>query len=292
MDLALDQLQAVVGQLELRSIIDILVVGAIVYGLLSLIQGTTGIALLRGIVVVLLVGSLASSILGLTMLGWLLRNALPALLVAIPILFQPEIRRALEHVGRAQRLIPWSAGATGNQKTVSAVAAAAGELSRRNWGALIVLERETALGEYTASGTRLGAEVSTELLVTLFAPHSPLHDGAVIVHGDQIAAAGCTLPLPETVETLRSMSSSDRRGAGREMGMRHRAGIGVTEKTDALSVIVSEETTRISLANNGRVVADLDEDRLRRTLNILYKPRPMENSGSLFRLRVPNRRPW
>jgi diadenylate cyclase len=270
--------------------VDILVVATIAYGLLSLIQGTTGIALLRGIVLVFLAGSLASSVLGLTVLGWLLRNALPALLVAIPILFQPEIRRALEHVGRAQRLIPWSASSTGNQKAVNAVAAAAGELSRRNWGALMVLERETPLGEYTASGTRLAADVSAELLVTLFAPHSPLHDGAVIVHGDQIVAAGCMLPLPETVET-RSTNGSGRRGAGREMGMRHRAGIGVTEKTDALSVIVSEETTGISLANNGRVVADLDDDRLRRTLNILYKPRPLESGGVLSRLRVPNR-PW
>ena len=290
MDVVLDQVRLVFGQLDFRAVLDIVVVAAIAYGLLSLIQGTTGIALLRGIVVVFLVGSLASSVLGLAVLGWLLRSALPALLVAIPILFQPEIRRALEHVGRAQRLIPWSASSTGNQKAVNAVAAAAGELSRRNWGALIVLERETPLGEYTASGTRLAADVSAELLVTLFAPHSPLHDGAVIVHGDQIVAAGCILPLPETVEPG-SANGSGHRGAGREMGMRHRAGIGVTEKTDALSVIVSEETTHISLANNGRVVGDLDDDRLRRTLNILYKPRPLENGGALFRLRVPNR-PW
>lgn len=288
MDAIFDQLRLLLGLLDIRSIVDILVVATLIYGLLSLIQGTTGIALLRGIVVVFLVGSLASSLLGLAVLGWLLRSALPALLVAIPILFQPEIRRALEHVGRAQGLIPWASGSGGNQKAVTVVAAAAGELARRNWGALIVLERETPLGEYTASGTRLAAEVSPELLVTLFSPHSPLHDGAVIVHGDQIVAAACILPLVETV-VAHPDNGAGRRGTGREMGMRHRAGIGITEKTDALSVIVSEETGRISLANNGRVVVDLDEDRLRRTLNILYKPRPLESGSSLFRLRVPNR---
>lgn len=284
MDAVLDQVRSLTGQLDLRSVVDILVVAAIAYGVLSLIQGTTGVALLRGIVVVFLVGSVASSLLGLTVLGWLLRNALPALLVAIPILFQPEIRRALEHVGRAQGLIPWAPGSAGNPKAVSVVAAAAGELARRNWGGLIVLERETPLGEYTASGTRLAADVSTELLVTLFSPNTPLHDGAVVVQGDQVVAAGCILPL---VETLDTRVVAGRRG--RELGMRHRAGIGITEKTDALSVIVSEETGRISLANNGRVVGDLDEDRLRRTLNILYKPRVLESGASLFRLRVPNR---
>jgi diadenylate cyclase len=216
-----------------------------------------------------------------------LRSALPALLVAIPILFQPEIRRALEHVGRAQGLIPWVTAPSGNLRAVTMVAAAAGELSRRNWGALIVLERETPLGEYTASGTRLAADISAELLVTLFSPHSPLHDGAVIVHGDQITAAGCILPLPETMGPRRVNGAA--RG-GKEMGTRHRAGIGITEKTDALSVIVSEETARISLANNGRVVQDLDEDRLRRTLSILYKPRTIDHGPAIFRnIRVPNR---
>ncbi|MBI4214058.1 MAG: TIGR00159 family protein [Chloroflexi bacterium] len=275
---------------DLRNLVDILVVAAIAYGLLTLIQGTTGIALLRGIVVVFLVGSLASSWFGLTVLGWLLRNVLPALLIAIPIVFQPELRRAFEHVGRAQRLILWGAGTAVNQRGVAVVSAAAADLSHRGWGALIVLERETLLGEYTASGTRIDADLSVELLVSLFAPRSPLHDGAVVVRGDRIVAAGCVLPLPETVDD-QLRPAAVRGGAPRELGMRHRAGIGITEKTDALSVIVSEETGRISLANNGRVVGDLDDDRLRRILNMLYKPGPLETGTSFVRSRVSNRQP-
>ena len=284
----LDVLRTTLAQFELRSILDILIVAALAYGLLSLIQGTTGVALLRGILVVFLVGSLASSWFGLTLLGWLLRNAVPALLVAIPIVFQPELRRAFEHVGRAQRLIPWGQGSAAAQRGVGLVSSAAGDLAHRSWGALIVLERETPLGEYTASGTRMDADMSVELLVSIFAPRSPLHDGAVIVRGDRIVAAGCMLPLPETVDQ-RPKAASVRGGLPRELGMRHRAGIGITEKTDALSVIVSEETGRISLANNGRVVGDLDDDRLKRTLNILYKPRPLEGTNNPFHIRVPNR---
>lgn len=284
----LDHLRAAFTDLDLRSAIDILVVAAIAYGLLSLIQGTTGVALLRGVIVVLLAGSLVSGLLGLAVLGWLLKSALPALLVAIPILFQPEIRRALEHVGRGRGLIPWGQWPSGSQKAADLVSAGAGELSRRGWGGLIVLERETPLGEYNASGTRIDADLTTELLVTLFSPHSPLHDGAVVVRGDRLVAAGCMLPMPETIDSVLG-ASGRQNGKGRELGMRHRAGIAITEKTDALSVIVSEETGRISLANNGRVVRDLDEDRLRRTLNILYKPRPLEAGTTRFRMRVPNR---
>ncbi|MSQ23447.1 MAG: TIGR00159 family protein [Chloroflexi bacterium] len=282
--------RTVLAELDLRSALDILVVAALAYGLLTLIQGTTGVALLRGLLVVFLAGSLASGLLGLAVLGWLLRSALPAFLITIPIVFQPELRRAFEHVGRAQGLLPWGSSNAANQKGVTVVSAAAGDLAHRNWGALIVLERETPLGEYTSSGTRIDSELSVELLVSLFAPRSPLHDGAVVVRGDRIVAAGCMLPLPETFETRGNIT---RVGGAvpREMGMRHKAGIGITEKTDALSVIVSEETGGISLANNGRVVGDLDDDRLRRTLNILYKPHSLEAAPALFRPRVPNRRP-
>lgn len=285
-----DFLHTTFAGLDLTSIVDILVVAAIAYGLLSLIQGTTGVALLRGVIVVLLAGSLVSSLLGLTVLGWLLRNTLPALLVAIPILFQPELRRALEHVGRGRGIIPWSPWPTGSQRAVTSVPAAAGDLSRRGWGGLIVLERETPLGEYHASGTRIDADLSAELLVTLFSPHSPLHDGAIIVRGDRVLAAGCILPLSETFDST-IPAQARRNGSRRELGMRHRAGIGITEKTDALSIIVSEETGHISLANNGRVVSDLDEDRLRRTLSILYKPRPLGGGATRLRIRAPSRNP-
>lgn len=276
------------SQLDARSIIDILVVAAIAYGLLSLIQGTTAIALLRGIALVFLVGSVASSVLGLPVLGWLLRQAFPALLVAIPILFQPEIRRALEQVGRARPLIPWGP-ATASEKTIDAVATAAKEFAERSWGALLVLEREIPLGEYTSSGARIDGEISPELLLTIFSPHSLLHDGAVIVRGDRVLAAGCMLPLPESLDNSRPASRVEHRNAPRGFGLRHRAGIGISEKTDALSVIVSEETGRISLTNQGRIVSDLDDQRLRRTLQILYKPRMTEPAAPLFRMRARSR---
>jgi diadenylate cyclase len=262
---------------DLRAFIDILIVASIAYWLLSLIQGTTAVALLRGIAFVFIVGSLASNLLGLAVLGWLLRNSIPALLVAIPILFQPELRRALEEIGRAGRM-PRPATAT-NQRTIETVATAAGRLADRSWGALIVLERQIPLGEYADTGIRVDGALSVEFLLSIFYPHSPLHDGAVIVRGDRVLAAGCVLPLAETIET------------GHQFGTRHRAAIGITEKTDALSLVVSEETGWISICNNGRMVRNLDEQKLRRVLPMLYRTPAAEALPQLFRLRVPSRAP-
>jgi len=260
----------------LRAFVDILIVGGIAYWLLSLIQGTTAVALLRGIAFVFIVGSLASNLLGLAVLGWLLRNSIPALLVAIPILFQPELRRALEEIGRAGR-ITRPAAATANQRTIETVATAAGRLAERSWGALIVLERQIPLGEYADTGIRVDGALSVEFLLSIFYPHSPLHDGAVIVRGDRVLAAGCVLPLAETIET------------GHQFGTRHRAAIGITEKTDALSLVVSEETGWISICNNGRMVRNLDEQKLRRVLPMLYRTPAGEALPQLLRLRVPSR---
>jgi uncharacterized protein (TIGR00159 family) len=262
--------------IEPRDLLDILLVTAITYWLLSLIQGTTAVALLRGIVLVFVVGSLMSNILGLAVLGWLLRNAIPALLVAIPILFQPELRRALEQIGRAGGLTRPQA-TTASQRAIEVIAQTAGRLSERRWGALIVLERQTPLGEYADTGIRVDGSLSIEFLLNLFYPHSPLHDGAVIVRGDRVLAAGCVLPLAETIDT------------GHQFGTRHRAGIGITEKTDALSIIVSEETGQISISNNGRLVRNLDEQKLRRVLPMLFRSRASEAIPQLFRLRVPSR---
>jgi diadenylate cyclase len=248
----------------------------LIYGLLSLIQGTTAVALIRGIVLVFVVGSLVSNILGLAVLGWLLRNALPALFVAIPILFQPELRRLLERIGRAGGITRPQA-TTASQRAIDVIAQTAGRLSERRWGALIVLERQTPLGEYADTGIRVDGTLSVEFLLNLFYPHSPLHDGAVIVRGDRVLAAGCVLPLAETIDT------------GHQFGTRHRAGIGITEKTDALSIIVSEETGQISISNNGRLVRNLDEQKLSRVLPMLFRSRASEAIPQLFRLRAPSR---
>ena len=248
------------AQLDWRSLVDILIVGAIVYWLLTLIQGTTAVMVVRGIVTLLLVGTILGNLLNLTVLNWLLRNSIPALIVSIPILFQPELRRALEQVGRAGGLLPHAPALTTSAHVVDVVAIAARRLSERRWGALLVIERETALGEYAETGVQIDGALSVELLLNIFYPNSPLHDGAVIIHGDRLVAAGCVLPL------------ADIHAGPTHYGTRHRAALGITEQTDALTVVVSEETGRISLANNGRLVTNLDEGKLRKILGILYRP--------------------
>jgi uncharacterized protein (TIGR00159 family) len=269
----LDFVRTTFSGLDVRSVIDILVVATLAYVLLSLIQGTTAVSLLRGLALVFVVGAIASNVFGLTLLGWLLRNAIPALLIAIPVLFQPELRRLFEQVGRAGGL-GRGATASSNQRTIEVVATAAGRLAERNWGAIIVLERQIALGEYADTGIRIDGALSVEFLQSIFYPHSPLHDGAVIVRGDRVLAAGCVLPLAESIET------------GHQYGTRHRAAIGISAKTDALAVVVSEETGHISIANNGRLVGNLDDAKLRRVLPYIYKTAPAEAIPQMLRRRI------
>jgi uncharacterized protein (TIGR00159 family) len=190
------------------------------------------------------------------MLQFLLRNSIPALIFAIPVLFQPEIRRALEQLGRAGSLIPRTTVVSPNTRVAETVARAAQQLAERRFGALLILERSTPLGEYASKGVAMDALLSSELLLNIFWPNSPLHDGAVILHGDRVVAAGVVLPLAQspTVE---------------HVGTRHRAAIGITEISDAIAVVVSEETGTISLANAGRMVRNLGEARLQKVLSIL-----------------------
>src|SRR3954464_5262049 len=181
--------------LEWRSIVDILVVGLIVYWLLTLIQGTTAIMGVRGIVTLLIVGTVLAYALNLTMLTWLLRNSIPALIVVIPILFQPELRRALGRWGGAGGLLPHSPALTASAHVVDVIAIAARRLSERRWGALIVLERDTGLGEYVENGGPIHGALAVGPVFNVFFPNPPLHDGAVIVQGERLGAAGCVLPL-------------------------------------------------------------------------------------------------
>jgi diadenylate cyclase len=197
-----------------------------------------------------------SNVFNLTMLQFLLRNSIPALIFAIPVLFQPEIRRALEQLGRAGSLIPRTTVASPNTRVAEIISRAAQQLAERRFGALLIIERSTPLGEFASKGTAVDALVSPELLLNIFWPNSPLHDGAVIIHGDRVVAAGVVLPLAQspTVEHI---------------GTRHRAAIGITEISDAIAVVVSEETATISLANAGRMVRNLGEARLQKVLSIL-----------------------
>ena len=243
-------------QLTWLGALDILLVALIFYGLLRFFQGTQAVSLLRGILVVALVAALAAT--RLTAFSWLLRNALPMLLVAVPVIFQPELRRALERLGRTASSLGRSGRGTATQRAIHEVVLAVETLSRERTGALIVLEGDTGLEEYIESGERVDATVSARLLTTVFFPGTSLHDGAVVIRGDQIAAAGCVLPLTE-----RTLADSS-------LGTRHRAAVGITEQNDALAVVVSEETGIISVARNGRIVRRLEVERLRRILDAFH----------------------
>src|SRR5579859_5331417 len=244
------------GRFGVSAILDIAIVALALYWLLSLIAGTSAATLVRGILILLTLGFVLSNVFNLTMLQFLLRNSIPALIFAIPVLFQPEIRRALEQLGRAGSLIPRTTTASPNARLAEMIARGAQQLAERRFGALLIIERSTPLGEYASKGVAMDALISPELMLNIFWPNSPLHDGAVIIHGDRVVAAGVVLPLSQspTVE---------------HVGTRHRAAIGITEISDAIAVVVSEETGTISLANAGRMVRNLGEARLQKVLSIL-----------------------
>lgn len=249
----------IMQQATLSSVVDILLVALIFYGLLRLFQGTQAVSLLRGILIVALVIALAAT--RLTAFSWLIRNSLTVILVAIPVVFQPELRRALERLGRTASSLGRSARETAAQRVIYELAQAVESFAAEKRGALIVLEGDTGLEEHIEAGIRLDAIVSSQLLATIFYPGTELHDGAVIIRGAQVVAAGCVLPL-----TSRVLADSS-------LGTRHRAAVGITEQNDALAVVVSEETGIISVARGGRIVRNLDPQRLRRILENFYRPR-------------------
>ncbi|MHB1006260.1 MAG: diadenylate cyclase CdaA [Chloroflexota bacterium] len=250
-----------VSRLNFWSIMDILVVALLIYGVLSLLKGTTAFSVLYGIILFFIAVVVINSIPGLVMLNWLLRNSLPFLSVALLILFQPELRKVMERLGRFHSIFNYPLvrqNKAGSTRAIDDLALTCRRLAERRWGGLIVLERTTGLQEYVDTGVKIDGAVSLEFLLTIFFPNSPLHDGAVIVQGDRVVAAGCLLPLTESS------------GHYQELGTRHRAAIGITEGTDALALVVSEETGVISLANNGRLVRNLDESKVQKVLALLY----------------------
>ncbi|HEY3060220.1 MAG TPA: diadenylate cyclase CdaA [Chloroflexota bacterium] len=272
LDLLLSVANSLSGRFGISSILDVAIVTLLLYWLLSLIAGTSAATLVRGILILLTLGFVLSNLFNLTMLQFLLRASIPALIFVIPVLFAPELRRALEQLGRAGSLIPRGTVISSNTRLADTVAAAAQQLAERRFGALLVIERSTPLGEFASSGVSMDALLSTELLLNIFWPNSPLHDGAVICHGDRLVAAAAVLPL------TRSRTNE-------HMGTRHRAAIGITEISDAIAVVVSEETGTISLANAGRMVRNLSEARLRKVLMILDRSSPSFGSngrGALF----------
>ena len=238
--------------ISLFDIVDILLVSWIFYTLYRYFQNTRAGQMLVGIVIILVV-SLIARLLNMSALSWLMRQLQTVMVVAFVILFQPELRRLLIYIGQTP-VIRGLFRVTGN-RTIDAVVGAAQELSSHGWGGLIVLQRDSGLRSYKERGTAIRAEVSQELLISIFNPTSPLHDGAVIIQNDVIEAAQCILPLSES-ETLAP-----------DMGTRHRAALGLTEESDAVVVVVSEEKGQISLSIDGQLNINLDEMDLHGLLN-------------------------
>jgi diadenylate cyclase len=251
----------VLSHIQLNDVIDILLVAILFYLLLFLAQGTQAVQLLRGMVLVVLVAFLASQMLPFKGFKWLIQTALlPASLIAIPVIFQPELRRALERLGRTGSLFGRLQQEEVLEQAVDEVARAAHRMASQRHGALIVFERETGLQEYIETGISVNADVRAEMLRTIFHPNTALHDKAVIIRDNRIVAAGCMLPVTHNAQY-------------RGMGTRHRAAIGLTEESDALVVVVSEETGIISVAHNGRIVRRLDINRLRSVLLAFFQHR-------------------
>ncbi len=244
---------------DLRAIFDVLVVSVIIYWLLWVAQGTRATQLIRGIVTLLALVYFLGTSLELTTLNWLLSRTWPALVVALPVIFQPELRRALEQLGHTGAWLRTSFPANGEhdmERTVDEIVRAAAQLARQRFGALIVIERETGLQDYADKGVLLDGKLTSQLLINIFFKNSPLHDGAVIVRGDRIVAARCIMPLAE----------GPLPGA---YGTRHRAALGISEESDAVAIIVSEETGSIAVAHNGQLERDLPSERLRDRLREL-----------------------
>ena len=263
----IDNLIFVFQRLTWTSVVDILLVAFIFFVILVWLQDTQAITLINGVVILLVVSSLLTSLINLPAFTWLVRTATPALVLAIPVIFAPEIRQALERLGRAGSWFVQETRET--HSVIPAIVDAAARLASRRHGALIVLQRFTNLGEYIETGVPMDALVTAELLLQIFYPKTPLHDGAVIIQNGRIKAAACVLPL--------SASGVLSRSPDRQMGLRHRAALGISEVSDAVVVVVSEETGTISLTVRGRILRRLSPQRLEQILYTLF--RPPEDTG-------------
>lgn len=241
------------------AVLDILLIAAIIYALLMALRGTTAMTLLRGGVAIICLLFLMGQVLNLSVVNFLVRNSLTGLVLGAIVIFQPEIRRALERAGRTS-VRRWLTSSE-HDLAVDEISDSVIELSRLHHGAIIVIERGTGLEDYIETGVRIDAGLNAKLIEGIFYPNSPLHDKALIVREERMVAAGCTLPLSS--------------GAGSSrLGTRHRAALGISEVTDAIAVVVSEQTGAISIASEGRLIPLRDETRVRATLEALALRRP------------------
>ena len=252
-------------------VIDVAVVAFILYQVLRLLRGTQGTQIVVGLIVLAAVGVIATTW-NLILLSWLFKNATFFIILAVIVMFQPELRRAMDQLGRIGHIgRPLSRFNTRQyNQAISEAIRATERLSMKKTGALIAFERDVGLEDYAATGVRINGEISAEMLQSIFYPNSPLHDGAVIVRGNRILAAGCLLPLPEE-------------GSVRErLGTRHRAALGLSLASDALVLVVSEETGNVSVIEEGKISRNLDADSLRNRVAVKVSS---PNGNGIFRFR-------
>jgi diadenylate cyclase len=272
--------QTAISEIRLSTLVDIAITAVLVYWLFLVIRGTRAVPLVIGVTVLVLVYA-GARIFELPLLTQILETTAVVGLFALVVIFQPELRRGLERLGRVGSL-GWLFG--GGERAVAErvarhVAAAAGALAAEGHGALIVIERETGLAEIAESGVMVNGDLSAELLSTIFSPRTALHDGAVIIHRESIVAAGALLPLAETTV------------ASERFGTRHRAALGITEQTDAIAIVVSEENSQISLVERARIIRNLTPERLnRRLVALLAEERG--SAGILSSVTSPTQGSW
>ena len=268
MNAFLEYLVKYVQLLRISDLIDILIVSVIVYYLINLIRETRAMQLVKGIIF-LFIAFFLSQWLKLNALNYILGGAMQIGAFAVIVIFQPELRNLLERMGRFKvgRIIDFASDTTEDDlhRVIDSIAQAAANMSATKTGALIVMERATRLGEYISTGTMLDANVSSGLLENIFVPNTPLHDGAVIIRNNKIVTAGCLLPLTAN-NTL-----------SRDLGTRHRAAIGLSEVTDAVIIVVSEETGKISIALNGSLTRNLSRESLAKALKKIMSQKQETN---------------
>jgi len=265
----LNEILFIFQRINWLSVLDLVLVTLIFFTILTLLRDTQATILLRGVIFLVILLALLTQFIELPAFSWLIQTTLPALLLAIPVIFAPEIRRGLERLGRAGSSNLFRRNLASDEaikNTMHIISIACARLSARRHGALIVLERIDSLQEYVQTGVYMDAVVSPELLLQIFYPNSPLHDGAVVISGNRILAASCVMPL--------SASGILNRTPERQMGLRHRAALGSSEASDAVVIVVSEETGSISVAQSGRLIRGLDSDRLENMLIALFRPVP------------------
>lgn len=254
-----DHLRDIVSQFGPSSAIDVLLIAIVIFSSLRVLSGTRAMTQVRAALALLFIAVVLGRIFDLTVVNFLIKHSFTAVLIAAAIIFQPELRRALDRLGRTG-VQGWS-GRPSRSKVIDSIVEAAGRMGHERHGGLFVVERGTGLQDVIETGIPVDARVSPELLAGIFYPNSPLHDMAVVLRGDRVVAAGCVLPL-----------ATDLSLAERNLGTRHRAAIGITEQTDALSVVVSEESGEISVALGGKLTHVADEERLRAVLEWLLDP--------------------